>query len=145
MRFAKDGTLRCYMVYYNGQPIAFGYGEWNYRVYIYRTTGYDPRYYKKSPGTALLLWMICDLIDNTESQVFDFDVGGEFEYKTHFVNSSLNCLTLQVGRMYSPYSCFLIVLDGLLNRIKTAIRGLIGQGKFWHWLIKQRRKMTIFH
>ena len=145
LRFAKNETLRCYIAYYSGRPCAFGYGEWNHRIYVFRTTGYDPKYSKKSPGTALLLWMIRDLIENTESQVFDFDVGGEFEYKTHFANSSLNCLTLQVGRLYSPYSCFLIVLDHVLNRIKTAIRFLIGQGKLWHWLSKQRRKMTIFH
>jgi len=145
VRFAKTKTLRCYIAYFSGQPCAFGYGEWNHRVYIFRITGYDPKYSRKSPGTALMLWMIRDLIDNTDCKVFDLDVGGDFEYKTHFANTPLNCIALQVGRRYSAYSFFLIALDQGLNWIKTLIRFIVGRGKLWHWLNKKRRKMTIFH
>ena len=80
-RLAKNGTLRCYIIYLHGEPCAFGWGELCHRTFVWYQTGYNPKYYKLSPGTALLMRMIRDLIENTNCKVFDFLWGGEDGYK----------------------------------------------------------------
>jgi len=59
-----------------GQPCAFAYGEWSGRVYLYQIPGYDPKYAKKSPGTALMLGIIRDLIENTDARFSILESGG---------------------------------------------------------------------
>jgi hypothetical protein len=139
VRFAKEKKLRCYIAYFDGQPCAFAYGEWNHRTYLYRIAGYDPKYVSKSPGTALMLWMIRDLIDNTDCGVFDFDVGGYFEYKPRLGNTSLNCVRLQMGYPYRPYSFFLITLDQILNLAKNILGLFIGQDRLMQRAKRLRR------
>ena len=128
VRFAKSEKLRCYIAYCDGQPSAFSCGEWRHRIYLLQKTGYDPKYASKSPGIALLLGTIRDLIDNTDCEYLDLGVGGYFEYKTRFGNTSLNCVRLQVGCLYRPYSFFLITLDQILNSAKNLLSLIIGQG-----------------
>ena len=140
VRFAKNKKLRCYIAYFDSQPCAFAYGEWRDRIYLLRQIGYDPQYASKSPGTALLLRTIGDLIDNTDCEFLDLGVGGYFEYKTRFGNTSLNCARLQVGYLYRPYSLFLIALDQILNSAKNLLSLVIGQGKLMQAVHKQRVK-----
>ena len=140
VRIAKNQKLRCYIAYFDGQPCAFAYGEWRYRSYLLRQIGYDPRYARKSPGTALLLRTIGDLIENTNCEFLDLGVGGYFEYKARFGNTSLNCVRLQVGCLYRPYSLFLIALDQLLNSAKNLLSFVIGQGKFMQSVHRHRVK-----
>src|SRR5581483_2897571 len=62
-RLARSGKLRCYMLYLDGQPCAFARGILSRQMYLWETSGYDPQHIKDSPGTALMLWMIRDLIE----------------------------------------------------------------------------------
>ncbi len=139
VRFAKNEKLRCYIAYFDGHPCAFVYGEWNHRIYIGRIIGYDPKYAKGSPGTALTFWIIRDLIDNTECEFYDFGVGGYFEYKTRLGNTSLNCTRLQVGHLYRPYSFCLVALDKMLRSAKNLLSLVIGQDKLAHRARRLRR------
>lgn len=140
VHFAQKGKLRCYIAYIDGQPCTFRYGEWSHRIYVGRIVGYDPKYANKSPGTALLLYTIRDLIDNTDCEFFDFGEGGYFEYKTRFGNISVKCARLQVGLLYRPYSFLLLALDQIINSAKTLLSSAVGQGKFLQCLKKATRR-----
>lgn len=140
-RMAESDRLRCYIVYIGGRPCAFAWGEFSHRVFYFRMTGYDPQYSKISPGTALLMWIIRDLIDNTDCTVFDFGVGGDDQgYKSRFGTVSLNCAHVQAGRFRRPYSLVLIGLDQVLNSAKNMVDKIIGRGALWRRLKLALRK-----
>jgi Acetyltransferase (GNAT) domain len=139
-RLADKGILRCYLLYVDGQPRAFGYGEVSNGVYLYQASGYDPQYIKESLGTALMLWMIRDVINNSDCKVFDFGMGGNYEYKPRFGNTSVNCAWIQIGRMNRPYSLFLVVLDRALNSVKNLAVAALGRGKLMQRLKRSTRR-----
>ncbi len=130
MRLANIGTLRCYIVYIRDEPCAFGWGELSYGKFSFRRTGYDPKYRKLSPGTALIMRMIRDLIENTNCKVFDFMWGGEEGYKSRFGNVCLSCASIHAAKIYKPYSFLIILLDQTLNLSKTVVGLLIERGPF---------------
>ncbi len=80
MRLAADGKLRCYVSYLDAQPCAFGWGELSHGKFYFRQTGYDPQFHRLSPGSALILRIIRDMIENTDCWVFHFQWGGEEGY-----------------------------------------------------------------
>jgi hypothetical protein len=139
VRLAKKGQLRCYIAYFKGQPCAFACGELSHRIYIYQNAAYDPKYINESPGTALMLWVIRDLINTTDCEVFDFGMGN-YEYKQRFGNTSLNCARLQIGRVYQPYSVFIVALDQILNLVKKLASSFVGRGKLLQRLKKATRQ-----
>jgi CelD/BcsL family acetyltransferase involved in cellulose biosynthesis len=106
---------------------------------LWETSGYDPRYEKDSPGTSLMLWMIRDLIENTDCRVFDFGMGGNYGYKARFGNTSLTCDWIQIGQWRRPYSVLLIMLDRTLNGTKNLIAVLVGSNSD---LMKKLKRAT---
>jgi hypothetical protein len=139
VRLAQKGQLRCYIAYFEGRPCAFAYGELSHRIYFYQNAGYDPKYVNESPGTALMLWVIRDLINNTDCEVFDFGMGN-YEYKQRFGNTSLNCARLQIGRVYRPYSVFVVALDQILNVVKNLVSSVVGRSKLLQYLKRATRQ-----
>jgi hypothetical protein len=138
---AKNGQLRCYMLYINGQPSAFLRGELDDNLYYYETPGFDPKFQKASPGIILLMWAIRDLIENTPCKIFDFGSGGsDNDYKSHFGNLSINCISLELGKKYKPYSLFLVSLQEALSLAKNMASATIGNGTLRRWV-----KRTIQH
>jgi hypothetical protein len=75
---------RCAVIFFfvENKPCAFGWGELAYKRFVFQQTGYDPDYRKLSPGTALMMRMIRDLIEHTDCEVFDFLWGGDEGYKS---------------------------------------------------------------
>jgi hypothetical protein len=125
---AKDGELRCYIVYTSGKPIAFARGALLDSTYIFETPGYDPRYSKYSVGLVLLLWVIRDLIQNTTCKIFDFGEGGdEIDYKSRFGNANIRCKSMEIGRWTSPRSLAIITLQEALSAAKNVINWLISR------------------
>jgi hypothetical protein len=137
-RLAKNGTLRCYVFYLSGSPCAFGWGELSHRTFVFQVTGYDPQYRKLSPGTALIMRMVQDLIENTKCQVFDFMWGGDEGYKSRLGTVSFGCVPMQVAQIYRPYSLLIYVLDQMLNLSKKLI-GLVVE----HRSLKQRMRTAL--
>ena len=127
LNLAKTGNLRCYIFYVKGKPCAFGWGELAYRRFYFRQTGYDPEFHRLSPGTALMMQMIRDLIENTDCEVFDFLWGGMDGYKSRLANTSFPCTSVQVAIM-RPYSLFIGMLDLLLNLAKSLVALVVEQG-----------------
>lgn len=128
IRLAKNGLLRCYILYLRGAPCAFGWGELVHRTFVFEQTGYDPQYRKVSPGTALILRMIRDLIENTDCEIFDFKWGGDDGYKARFGNVSFSCVAIQLAQIYRPYSLLIVALDEMLNLFKKVAGSIIEHG-----------------
>lgn len=121
IRLAKSEILRCYIYYLHGKPCAFGWGELTYRRFHFRRTGYDPQFRKLSPGTALVMAMIRDLIENTDCEVFDFQWGGANGYKSRFGTVKFSCAAMQVAQAYKPYPRLIAALDRMLNVAKNSV------------------------
>ena len=143
MRLAENGILRCYIVYLRGNPCAFGWGKLSYGKFSFQSTGYDPQYRKLSPGTALMIRMIRDLIENTNCKVFDFRWGGEDGYKSRFGSFSVGCAWVRVAKIYRPYSLFIILLDQTLNLAKNLVGLIIERGPLRKQLRSARRRHGI--
>jgi Acetyltransferase (GNAT) domain len=140
-RLAKEGQLRCYLLYISGRPAAFARGELVDDTYNYETPGFDPQYSKLSVGLVLLAWVIRDLIENTTCKVFDFGQGGdEIGYKSRFGNTAVTCRILELGRWTRPFSLGLILLQEGLVAAKNLLSWIIGNGKFRLRLKKAIRK-----
>ena len=142
MRLAENGILRCYIVYLRGNPCAFGWGKLSYGKFAFQQTGYDPQYRQLSPGTALMIRMIRDLIENTNCKVFDFRWGGE-EYKSRLGNVSVRYASVRVAKIYRPYSLFIILLDQTLNLAKNLVGLIIERGPLRKQLRNARRRHGI--
>jgi hypothetical protein len=142
IQLAERGQFRGYLVYVNGKPCAFAWGETNqHGVFSYHTPGFDPQYRKVSPGTATLMWVIRDLIENTNCKLFDFGMGGDdLGYKSRFGNVSLECVWLQVGLWHRPYSVLIALLDHALNGVKNLANAIVGRSEFWQRLRKSLRQ-----
>ena len=138
IRLAKSGTLRCYIVYLRSKPCVFGYGVLSHGKFLFYRTGYDPQYRRLSPGTALIMRMIRDLIENTNCKVFDFKWGSEDGYKSKFGTVSISCVAMQVAQSYKPYSLLIVVLDQMLNVSKRLVGSIIE-----HRALKERLRSTL--
>jgi hypothetical protein len=143
IRLAENGILRCYVVYLRSNPCAFGWGKLSYGKFLFRKTGYNPEYRKLSPGTALMMRMIRDLIENTNCKVFDFAGGGEDGYKSRLGNVSVSCASIRVAKIYRPYSLLIILLDQTLKLAKNLVGLMIERGPLRKQLRSARRRHGI--
>jgi hypothetical protein len=139
VRLARAGNLRCYIIYVEGRPCTFARGELSGRFYNYETPGFDPQYHKLSPGVVLLMWIIRDLIENTDCEVFDFGTGGDNKgYKSRFGTISIDSTTILLAKWHKPYSMFLFALQNTFSLARDLFSFIVGHG----WL-RQRLKKAI--
>jgi len=125
VRAAESGTLRCYLLFLNHKPIAFLRGFIIDDTYRYETPGFDPEYSRLSPGTALLLFALDDLMRNTACRVFDFGEGGDaVGYKKQFGNQCQNALTIDVAAPHRWYPRTLLIIQRIVNKTKNAVSGM---------------------
>jgi CelD/BcsL family acetyltransferase involved in cellulose biosynthesis len=143
INLAKSGNLRCYISYINGKPCAFGWGELTYRRFNFRQTGYDPEFQRLSPGTAIMMRMFRDLIENTDCEVVDLLWGGTDGYKSRLANASFPCASVQVAITSKPYSLLIGALDIILNRVKNLMALLIERGPLKGLSRKLRRQKGV--
>lgn len=128
LRLAEGGMLRGYVSYVRGRPCAFGWGDLIYGKFYFRQTGYDPALRKFSPGTALMMHIIKDMIENTDCRVFHFQWGGEDGYKSRLATENHVCTSVQVAQFRRPYSLLIACFDTILNRVKNAVGLVVEQG-----------------
>ena len=140
---SRSGTLRCYILYIERIPCAFGWGELAHRTFSFEQTGYDPQYRKISPGTTLMVKMVRDLIENTDCEVFDFKWGGEDGYKSRLGNLSIDCVSVHVARMHKPYSLLIMLLDRILIASKNLVGRIVESDTLKHRLRSVLRKYGV--
>ena len=127
-QLAKHGILRGYISYVHGNPCAFGWGELTNSKFLFQQTGYNPQYRKLSPGTALIMTMIRDLIENTDCEVFDFKWGGNDGYKSRLGTVSISCVGMQVAQKYRPYPLLIAAVDQMLHLTKNLVGLVVESG-----------------
>lgn len=138
-RLAGEGRLRCYMLYFEGEPIAFARGEISGCVYNYETPGYVTKYHRYSPGLVLLTYAIADLIENTRCQVFDFGSGGDMTgYKSRFGTINEPCRGLTIANGATGRGLAVWAISHGLSWLKSAARTVLGDGE-----LKRRVKKVI--
>jgi hypothetical protein len=138
---AQSGRLRCYIAYASGRPCAFLRGELAGATYHYETPGFDPKYSKFSPGLALLMYVIRDLIEQTDCKTFDFGAGGDaIGYKSKLGNFSVDCRDVEMGNWSNPYSVSIFALQEGLNLLKNIANRLFGEYKIGRRLKKAIRR-----
>ena len=82
---AGRGLLRCYLLRVGDEPCAFVIGYKWHTEFHYIRIGYDPKFAKLSPGTALLYLLVEEMCG--EQCVTLFSLGaGDFGYKAQFGN-----------------------------------------------------------
>jgi hypothetical protein len=130
-QLAQRGQFRGHIAYIGGKPCAFICGEMNrHGVFYAQVTGFDPQYRKLSPGTALLIRLIRDLIENTDCKLLDLGpTQDDQSYKTRFGNVCLNTAWLHVVRWRRPSSLLMTGLDETLNLAKNLASSIVGYDK----------------
>lgn len=84
------GTLRAFLLYFQGQPIAFLWCPILDGVMYYELCGYDPQFAKYSPGTVLTLHALQHAFDDPAAQLFDF-TSGEGDHKRKYASHCQLC------------------------------------------------------
>jgi len=80
---ALNGSLRSYLLMKDDQPVAFKVGYQHKGVYRDLEIGFDLNYASTSPGEALLLLTLDDLIKHDTPDTYDFGEG-DAEYKQRY-------------------------------------------------------------
>jgi len=80
---AKKGWLRVYVLYLNGEPIAFEQGLVYKNAYLGVFSSYDPTYHYYRPGHYLFLRILKSLYSEGDIRIYDFGSGAA-AYKEQF-------------------------------------------------------------
>lgn len=83
----ERGWFRSFVLYLDGEPVAFCGGESYKGRFYYGIPGYDPAFGDYRVGTYILMRMIEDLCADESIQVLDFGFG-DAEYKRRFSDRS---------------------------------------------------------
>ena len=79
--------LRAYILYINGQPVAYRHGFCQNDVLFASGTGYDPFYSNYRIGTFLLNYVIESLYINGQTRAIDYGFG-DADYKQIYCNEN---------------------------------------------------------
>ena len=114
---SKEDRIRAYLLFLNGQPIAYLYCPVNERVVSYDRLGYDPAYASLSPGTVLQM-LALEALFGEQFNLFDF-TEGEGQHKEVFSTGSRLCGDFYVvRRRLAPLS--IVALHHGMNRASAA-------------------------
>ncbi len=90
-RSAEAGNARGYLIFLDGKPVAYNYGEIvDGSVLVVDYGGYDPEYGELSPGAVLDFVMMEKTFDIEQIRVIDLGEG-EADYKRRFSTASNDC------------------------------------------------------
>lgn len=115
---ADKGWLRSYMLYAQGQPVAFLLGYQYRKVFEYVEIGYDSDLANYSPGSVLNNLLFEDLFFYEQPQNIDFGFGDN-QYKRVFCNVSHDSCSA-----YLTYPGYWRSLVGLQLTLNKAYRGI---------------------
>ena len=82
--------VRGFVLYGNGEPIAFSYLVGDGEVLLCEMLGYDPKFAEWSPGNVLQFYVLQHLFASNEYSTFDFGEG-DSQFKSTFATDSIPC------------------------------------------------------
>lgn len=133
---ARRDQLRGYLLFHEGNPIAYLYCPIQSNILFYRYLGYDPEFKQWSPGTILQYLALEKLFTEGKFRMFDF-TEGQGPHKEFFSTGSTQCADIYYIRPTSRNFLLLRLHSGLktlsskivevLNRLglKSRIKKLI--------------------
>lgn len=89
-RMASADSVRAYVLFLYGTPIAYLCCPAANGVLLYKYLGYDPRHSEMSPGTVLQYLVFESLFEEKRFRAFDF-TEGQGEHKRFFATQSTTC------------------------------------------------------
>jgi hypothetical protein len=122
---ARRGCLRAYLAQVENNPVACAWGDIANGVFYFRDTAFDPALGKYSPGRAVLLHVIADLIA-AGARVLDFGIR-DFAYKERLSNRTVQGATIQIARTSSPRGLLAVALHKGVDRLKEFIDQRLGR------------------
>ena len=123
---AASGTVRGYVLMLDGEPAAYVFCRIDHDVIVYKHIGYDDRFAKHSPGTALLYLLLERLFEECEFRVLDFDNGEYYPYKEFFATRAVRCARVVWFRP-TARNLALVIAHWVVTaswRLASALRGL---------------------
>jgi CelD/BcsL family acetyltransferase involved in cellulose biosynthesis len=124
-RLAGEGRLRCYMASIDGADVAFVWGDLSHGKLYFRTTGFDPAFARYSPGKAILLAVVRDLIETRAATTFDFS-GRDMDFKERFSTATLPCANFVLSRWWQPRGVIAVALERAFAELRTLAPRLLG-------------------
>jgi CelD/BcsL family acetyltransferase involved in cellulose biosynthesis len=140
-RAGRD-AVRGYILFHNGEAVAYQYCPAEGDVLLYERVGYDPQFRSLGPGTVLMLLVIERLFVSARFKRFDFGTG-EFEYKELFGTGYTQCADIYFFRrtfsnlalvaahslLHVTWGGIAAALDrlGLRAKLKRAVRSRYGR------------------
>lgn len=125
---AERQLLRGYLLWRDGQPLAFVVGYQYDGVYYYADVGFDPQAAELSPGTFLLFLILQDLHGYDPPKELNYGVG-DAAYKQRFgevVGTDETVLFLRRGMrnrfLMLSHSGFMAALNGVKKAIGRRVR-----------------------
>lgn len=117
---ARAGRARGWLLFLDGQPIAYLYAPAEGLTLIYAYLGYDPAFAEFSPGTVLQLEAMRLLMAERRFRLFDF-TEGDGQHKRQFASGGIDCVDLLLVRR-TPANLIigstLTAFDGAVARAK---------------------------
>jgi CelD/BcsL family acetyltransferase involved in cellulose biosynthesis len=122
-RLAQEDQVRAYLLFLNGEPVAYLFCPANDSVLVYDKQGYDPKHAAHSPGTVLQVLALEALFKEGKFQVLDF-TEGEGEHKEFFSTHSQLCADVFVlDRRFSTTA--LVILHASLLLVVQQVRSCL--------------------
>jgi CelD/BcsL family acetyltransferase involved in cellulose biosynthesis len=121
-RKAALGEIRAWLLFLEGDPVAYLYTPAEGDTLIYAYLGYDPALAKHSPGTVLQLAAMRQLMEEGCFRRFDF-TEGDGQHKRQFATGSIDCVDLLLLRKSPGNRLLLASLRGF-ERLAAFAKGL---------------------
>jgi CelD/BcsL family acetyltransferase involved in cellulose biosynthesis len=88
---AGQGIVRGFVLMLDNEPAAYGFCRIEHDVIVYKHTGYDEQFARRSPGKVLLYLMLQSLFREGEFRLLDFDGMEHFPYTEFFATRVIRC------------------------------------------------------
>jgi CelD/BcsL family acetyltransferase involved in cellulose biosynthesis len=87
---AGRGIVRGFVLMLDDQPAAYGFCRIEHDVIVYKHTGYEEQFARRSPGKVLFYLMLETLFREGEFRLLDFDGMEYYAYKEFFATRAIN-------------------------------------------------------
>jgi len=92
---AREGLVRGYLLFRDGEPVSYVYSPIVERVAIYQYVGFDPLLSKLSPGAVLQWFILKSVFEEENIDYFDY-TEGEGGHKSLFADGFVECADVYV-------------------------------------------------